>query len=619
MAIVQKSSGINSATFPSPTTAGNNIVVMVSYPSTSGVLNCTDNQSQSYLFSSNFPQQGNVATFWFARSFTLAGVTTVTVSLTPNANCEIWIYELTQPNTLSAGPPPDDADDAFDFNVGVSGSPAGSGLFNNNTFGTEHAYFAVCAVGANGGLVTGAAAGWTLDTVQNGNAVAYFDDSTGDKTVQFTVAPSTGFAISEVSFYSTGGGPPPPPCNLVVTPNVLSFSVVSGSGNPPNQALTVTNTGGGGAVPFTFTVDEPWIVPQTGAGTTDQAVTIGIDVTGLAPGNYAGNVTFSATCGSPDVIVAIFLSIATPCVVQDLNGNIISVFIPDLSLSIAPATALYTNIIPASQIQFYETHTEGRAELVLDFNNGGGVYARDMGTIFAWPMTSRIHLDVWQPSMLPQPEGIYGRATDWDNGGTPGNKFIQGVMVEADSFNVAKTFFLQDSDTLALHALNECPAVFNLQSEKAFSCSAFIAHSVRVISSDGVAWKVFSAKPVFQPWPEQTLNWQTEMTSLGLTGWGHLRELNIAHVSTQDLTLKLTFDAWPTITIVIPNSGGVQNKTKITLPANKFKLVGLQLTSLAKFNVFASDLEAKLGEWGRQGSYQVLKPIGGQGRTGAIV
>lgn len=298
--------------------------------------------------------------------------------------------------------------------------------------------------------------------------------------------------------------------------------------------------------------------------------------------------------------------------------------IPNLSLTVTPATALYSAPVPDADIRWFETDTEGgpsRQAIVFDFNQGAGLYARDLGTTFSWPTSAGTILYVWQPSLIPQPESVYGRATDWDNGGVAGNKYIQGIIVEADTSQsgTGKTFQLQSSDDLSIHPVLETPATFTGQTEIAFSCEPFLAHMVRVVSSDGVPWRLFNTKLVFQPWPEATLLWQTELTSLGITGWAHAREMNIAHLSTADLTLVLTFDAWPTITLVIPNSGGVQNKTKITLPPNKWKLMGLQIYSTQKFNLFAADLQLKVKQWGSQGEYQVLRPFGGKSSAGALV
>lgn len=293
--------------------------------------------------------------------------------------------------------------------------------------------------------------------------------------------------------------------------------------------------------------------------------------------------------------------------------------IADLSLTISPYTALYTQLVPDANIVATESHTEGRAAVVLDFNAGNGLYSRDLGAVLSWPLGVGNLLRIWQPSQIPQPESVYNRPGDWSDGGYPGAKFVQGIIVQADSFNFQKRFTLQASDDLSFHPLLEMPATFNGQTEIAFSCVPFIAHNVRRVSTDGIAWRVWNERLVFQPYPELTMNWTAPQTALGLTGWGHLRELNLAHISTANLTLTLSFDAWPQILLTIPNSGGVMQKVKITLPANKFKLVQPSLTSTAPFRLFAPDLEVKLGQWGRSSGYQVLKPFGGPNQAGAEV
>jgi hypothetical protein len=296
---------------------------------------------------------------------------------------------------------------------------------------------------------------------------------------------------------------------------------------------------------------------------------------------------------------------------------------PTLNLTIAPYTALYTNPISSPTWQKIQSETEGRNALVLEFvgENGvlEGLYSRDIEALFTWPLTTPNVLRRWQPSLIPMPEGIYDRVSDWMDGGSPGAKFIQGIIIEADSFGLGKTFKLQASDDLSQHVMLECPAVFTEQTGKAFSCVPFVAHSARIVSADGIEWRMWKSALVFQPYPELTLNWTPPETALGLIGWGHLREMNIAHISTANLTLKLLFDAWPTITLTIPSSGGVMQKLKITLPPNKFKLVQPSIVSTQPFRLFAPEIEVKLGQWGRSGGYRVLKPFGGPNKAGAIV
>lgn len=293
----------------------------------------------------------------------------------------------------------------------------------------------------------------------------------------------------------------------------------------------------------------------------------------------------------------------------------------DTQVTVVPYTALYKTPVPDSSLNVNETTDQGRNAYVLDLNGGDGVFSRDFGADISWPLGVENVLRIWQPSYIPQPEDVYSRAGDWMDGGYPGAKWVQGILLEGDSNGAAKSFSLEDADTSTVHTLLECPVTMANQNVVALSCIPFIAHNVRVVSSDGVAWNTWNARLVFQPYPELAMNWTPPQTSLGLIGWGHLRETNIAYISTMDLTLTLLFDSWPAIQITVPNSGGSFRKTKFTIPANKFKLMQPSLVAPTPpgFRLFAPDLEFKVGQWGRTEPYRVVQPFGGPNQAGALV
>lgn len=110
------------------------------------------------------------------------------------------------------------------------------------------------------------------------------------------------------------------------------------------------------------------------------------------------------------------------------------------------------------------------------------------------------------------------------------------------------------------------------------------------------------------------LSYHFLMTSLGMKGWGHVREINIPFISTTDLTVLLSFDngASPgTISVNVPNSAGVQAKMKITLPPNKFKMIEGFVSSSAPFKFWTNDMELKVKEWGSTEPYRVVRPVSG--------
>ena len=188
--------------------------------------------------------------------------------------------------------------------------------------------------------------------------------------------------------------------------------------------------------------------------------------------------------------------------------------IPDLSLTITPSTALYTEPVPDAALSFSEDVSQGRHAIIIDFNDSDGLLARDLGTIFQWPTGAHTVLDIWQPSIIPLDDDVYQR--------------------------------------MSFHFL---------------------------------------------------------MKSLGTTGWGHLREVNLAYQATAPLMLLLTFDQWPPITLTIPSSNGSEIKQKVTIPPNKFKLIEAFLSSASPFKLWGSDVEFKIKSWGSTQAYRVVKPL----------
>src|SRR5882762_579375 len=297
--------------------------------------------------------------------------------------------------------------------------------------------------------------------------------------------------------------------------------------------------------------------------------------------------------------------------------------IADLQLTITPATGLYSTTVPDGVIVASENTDQGRNQIVLDFNGGDGLYARDLGTIFQWPMLAGTVLRRWQPSILPMPETIFSRATDWDDGGFPGAKFFQGYMVTADSYNLPKTFQIVSQDDQTIHTVFETPATFsNRQSEIAFSCDPFIAHAARLASTDGVRWRVWKSRPIFQPYPELGTVWKTEMVNFGM-GWQHVRLLNIPYIAANPVTMTLIFDQQANMVISgqMPATASLlyPTKQKVIPSANKSKLIGFQATSSSPFRIFQEMLEVWVGPWGRTDSYTVVRPFGGKAATGAEV
>jgi len=118
--------------------------------------------------------------------------------------------------------------------------------------------------------------------------------------------------------------------------------------------------------------------------------------------------------------------------------------------------------------------------------------------------------------------------------------------------------------------------------------------------------------PSYDIQPARTIGWKTFGSSFGLQGFGHIRHIALTWVSTAPITLTLTtFDGQSPLPIIIPSSGGMQQKAIFALTANKGQLFTFQATSTAPFQIFEDDIEIHVGAWARQTPYQIFKSFGG--------
>jgi hypothetical protein len=204
--------------------------------------------------------------------------------------------------------------------------------------------------------------------------------------------------------------------------------------------------------------------------------------------------------------------------------------------------------------------------------------------------------------------------------GGPDNKFVQGIKLTADTGNVPVTFqILYDGGQVG----PTFTADFNGKQTKAFSWPPFMAHDIQLVPQSNARIWTDVSEWVYKPFPESVSDWESEMLSFGLKGWLHIPWINLSYAATTPVTLTLTFNTGGVITLTFPSTGGKQDKVFQTLPASssvgscKFKLVSFKVSSSAPFNIFQPDCEVAIKEWGSTGSYQIIRPFGGQNQPGA--
>jgi uncharacterized protein (TIGR03437 family) len=143
-------------------------------------------------------------------------------------------------------------------------------------------------------------------------------------TLQVSVNPSglvAGSYGGTITITASGFQPDTVPVTLTVTaapvlnalPAALTFAYQEGGSNPIAQTVSVTSSPTG--IPFSVSVNDPWI-HAVGGGTTDGPISVSVEPTGLAAGSYRGSVSVtSSQAGNSPVVVQVDLTITAAAIV----------------------------------------------------------------------------------------------------------------------------------------------------------------------------------------------------------------------------------------------------------------------------------------------------------------
>jgi hypothetical protein len=290
----------------------------------------------------------------------------------------------------------------------------------------------------------------------------------------------------------------------------------------------------------------------------------------------------------------------------------------DTMLDINPANATIT---PTMR---YENNTStdllanitgsGRDQFVRDINAGSGRIVRGAALDLVWnnATTESPKFYAWEPSGLIKAEETLNRATDWDAGGYTGTKWLQGFRLKGDTLGLDKSFQVEIDggtfvESFTFIANGEQVVTFWLD-------EPVVCHEMRIRGSDTDLWRNMGIEWIFEPEPERASVWETQATSLDLPFYSHIREMMIAHRSTNDITMTVTSDGVP-LSYTIPNGGDDRVRSYIVQQAVKAKYRSFRFESAEPFGLWIADIEVKAGEWGRTESYKTIKPFGDLSRS----
>lgn len=349
----------------------------------------------------------------------------------------------------------------------------------------------------------------------------------------------------------------------------------------------------------------------------------------LAGGQTAGGAyTLYRVTGTSDDGTAISCELETPADNQG-DGRLQKLY-GDLWLDFNAAGANVSASVGFDQFTVAPTPNpqtltnSSRGNRPIDINSGAGQLARNVGLDLTWASSSVVvYLFGWGATFVPKQDDVRGRYTDADDAGYFGAKFLQGFILEANTFGVTKSITVQ-ADNGANGAWQDV-ATFNVnhaqQSEQGYSlpAAAFVSqlnigHNFRAkINDTTIDWELFRIRWVYEPSPELVKEWKTQGTTLDQMGFAHLRDMYLSLQSSATVTLIVTVDGVDH-TFTVPSTAGVHSKVYIVADVMKGKEWVFTLTSSAGFRVFQKDIEVRAKTWGSAGAYQVLQPFGDTSR-----
>jgi hypothetical protein len=172
--------------------------------------------------------------------------------------------------------------------------------------------------------------GGASDMQNNVESVFLPAGTTGDFTITVRAANLAGDGVpgdddltdqdfALIAYNASDGAPAVP--RVGPSPAALALLGIAGSASPIRQPLSIHNTGTG-SLDFSASADQPWLTLSSGSGTAPASLTVSVNSTGLAPGQYAGTVTVTA----PDAVdtavtVPVTLTLLSPPAERVADGG----------------------------------------------------------------------------------------------------------------------------------------------------------------------------------------------------------------------------------------------------------------------------------------------------------
>lgn len=201
----------------------------------------------------------------------------------------------------------------------------------------------------------------------------------------------------------------------------------------------------------------------------------------------------------------------------------------------------------------------------------------------------------------------------WTDGGYDGDKYMQAVVIRADTFNTPKTIRIEkdggtviDTITLTHNGDRRETYAFDVTDD-----NLRIARLLRITTSDPDPWSLIDYQYIYNREPAAAKVWEIQYTGVDARDYFHVFQILLALRSTASTTMQTYADNTLIATDTVSStSGSLVKTTPIVLPAVKTKLVKWRFESTADLRLYREDCAIWVMPHAGQ-DYSILKPFGG--------
>lgn len=241
------------------------------------------------------------------------------------------------------------------------------------------------------------------------------------------------------------------------------------------------------------------------------------------------------------------------------------------------------------------------------------VEARNVSLTLTWSSsTSRPVLYQIGISFIPRPDETKSRPTDWDSGNTLVDKYIKGVVIEADTLGTSRTVEVWVDG--AFNTSLTIPATTKGRKEIfQFSFPQTKGRYFRLTPADQSKWQLYQYQWIFDEEPLELVRWETQELAHGIAEWKSVLYANVTLRSSATVNMQITAYNQSGASVVknytIPSTGGVKVKTFVPFEATKGILIKYLLTSSQPFALYREETDVIIMPWAAEQS-GVVKPFG---------